>query len=241
MARTSSGGRVTARPADVSHHWRGRHGAAPKRAGGADANGGGEPLVVFFDDLRLVRDLLGDYDANLAVLEDRLGVRPWSTAMRSACADPSNHARPQNRCWNSFTAGSRKARRSASAKLSAPSATRLASRQTTRPDANLPEAQQISTRKRLITARTPGQSEYLASLESNDLVFATGPAGTGKTYLAVAFAAMCLESGKCDRTDPVAAGGRSRRAARLPSRRYAREGRPISAPSLRCALRRARA
>ena len=33
----------------------------------------------------------------------------------------------------------------------------------------------------------------------NDLVFATGPAGTGKTYLAVAFAAACLERGDCDR------------------------------------------
>jgi phosphate starvation-inducible PhoH-like protein len=43
------------------------------------------------------------------------------------------------------------------------------------------------------------QSAYLASLERNDLVFATGPAGTGKTYLAVAFAAACLESGRCDR------------------------------------------
>ena len=48
-------------------------GAAPKRSTPA-VNGGGEPLVVYFDDIRLVRDLLGDYDANLAVLEDRLGV-----------------------------------------------------------------------------------------------------------------------------------------------------------------------
>ena len=31
--------------------------------------------MVFFDDIRLVRDLLGDYDANLAVLEDRLGIQ----------------------------------------------------------------------------------------------------------------------------------------------------------------------
>ena len=52
---------------------RGR-GAALKRAHAAEANGGGEPTVVYFDDIRLVRDLLGDYDANLAVLEDRLGV-----------------------------------------------------------------------------------------------------------------------------------------------------------------------
>jgi phosphate starvation-inducible PhoH-like protein len=67
------------------------------------------------------------------------------------------------------------------------------------PGTGLPEAQQIRTRKRLITARTPMQSAYLASLHRNDLVFATGPAGTGKTYLAVAFAAAALESGKCDR------------------------------------------
>src|SRR3972149_1068086 len=48
-------------------------------------------------------------------------------------------------------------------------------------------------------APTLAQSAYLASLQRNDLVFATGPAGTGKTYLAVAFAAACLESGRCDR------------------------------------------
>ena len=48
--------------------------AAGKRPDTAQANGGGEPLLVYFDDVRLVRDLLGDYDANLAILEDRLGI-----------------------------------------------------------------------------------------------------------------------------------------------------------------------
>jgi phosphate starvation-inducible PhoH-like protein len=67
------------------------------------------------------------------------------------------------------------------------------------PGASGPPVQQIRTRKRLITARTPMQSAYLESLQHNDLVFATGPAGTGKTYLAVAFAAACLEAGRCDR------------------------------------------
>src|SRR3989337_2667410 len=52
---------------------RGR-GSALKRSAAAGVNGEGEPTVVFFDDIGLVRDLLGDYDANLAVLEDRLGV-----------------------------------------------------------------------------------------------------------------------------------------------------------------------
>src|SRR6185437_10145004 len=73
MARASSGGRVTSKASIKKASMARRPGAAPKRSP-AGANGGGEPTVVYFDDLTLVRDLLGDYDANLAVLEDRLGV-----------------------------------------------------------------------------------------------------------------------------------------------------------------------
>src|SRR5512143_2045373 len=73
MARASSGGRVTSKASGRKGSLARGRGAALKRSAAAHANGG-EPTVVFFDDLRLVRDLLGDYDANLAVLEDRLGV-----------------------------------------------------------------------------------------------------------------------------------------------------------------------
>jgi phosphate starvation-inducible PhoH-like protein len=58
---------------------------------------------------------------------------------------------------------------------------------------------QIRTRRRIVTARTPMQSSYIRALERTDLVFGVGPAGTGKTYLAVAFAASCLERGIVDR------------------------------------------
>jgi phosphate starvation-inducible PhoH-like protein len=54
---------------------------------------------------------------------------------------------------------------------------------------------QIRTRRRIVTARTPMQSAYIRALDRHDLVFGIGPAGTGKTYLAVAFAASCLERG----------------------------------------------
>src|SRR5262252_5855933 len=40
------------------------------------------------------------------------------------------------------------------------------------------------TRKRSIAARSPGQANYIKALRENELVFALGPAGTGKTYLA---------------------------------------------------------
>ena len=59
--------------------------------------------------------------------------------------------------------------------------------------------QQISTRKKTITARTPAQSEYLKAMEKSDLIFSMGPAGTGKTYLAVAVAASYLERGIIER------------------------------------------
>jgi phosphate starvation-inducible PhoH-like protein len=58
---------------------------------------------------------------------------------------------------------------------------------------------QITTRRRVVKARTPTQSSYIRALEKFDLVFGVGPAGTGKTYLAVAYAAHCLERGLIER------------------------------------------
>ena len=48
---------------------------------------------------------------------------------------------------------------------------------------------------RQIRARTPGQARYVAAMRQNDVVFCAGPAGTGKTYLAVAMAVSALKEG----------------------------------------------
>jgi len=45
----------------------------------------------------------------------------------------------------------------------------------------------------LVKAKTPGQKKYIEAVQKNDLVFCTGPAGTGKTYLAVAVAVHMLK------------------------------------------------
>ena len=58
---------------------------------------------------------------------------------------------------------------------------------------------QVATRRRVVKARTPMQSTYIRAIEKHDLVFGLGPAGTGKTYIAVAFAAQCLERGLVER------------------------------------------
>jgi phosphate starvation-inducible PhoH-like protein len=61
------------------------------------------------------------------------------------------------------------------------------------------EAEGIRTRKRTINARSPGQREYLAALRERDMVFALGPAGSGKTYLAVAMGVSLMLAGKVER------------------------------------------
>ncbi len=53
--------------------------------------------------------------------------------------------------------------------------------------------------RKIVRARTPTQAEYLKALEEHEIVFAIGPAGTGKTYLAVAAALNALRTKKADR------------------------------------------
>ena len=57
----------------------------------------------------------------------------------------------------------------------------------------------IRTRKKTIVPRTPAQAHYMRELVSNDMIFALGPAGTGKTYVAVAQAVAQLITGSVQR------------------------------------------
>ncbi|MBI5019835.1 MAG: PhoH family protein [Ignavibacteriales bacterium] len=52
----------------------------------------------------------------------------------------------------------------------------------------------LFTRNGIIRAKTPGQREYIYQIKRNDIVFSIGPAGTGKTYLAVAMAVSALKN-----------------------------------------------
>lgn len=58
---------------------------------------------------------------------------------------------------------------------------------------------EVRTKKRVISPRTDTQASYLKAIDQNDLVFGFGPAGTGKTYLAVAKAVERLINGDVDR------------------------------------------
>lgn len=54
-------------------------------------------------------------------------------------------------------------------------------------------------KKEVVRARTPRQMEYYRKVRANDLVFCIGPAGTGKTFLAVAMALAALRAGEVSR------------------------------------------
>ena len=55
---------------------------------------------------------------------------------------------------------------------------------------------QTHERKPGVTAKTVGQKKYLDAIRKHDITFGIGPAGTGKTYLAVAMALAALREGK---------------------------------------------
>ncbi|MDZ4723431.1 MAG: PhoH family protein [candidate division Zixibacteria bacterium] len=69
-----------------------------------------------------------------------------------------------------------------------------------------------SALKKVIKPKTVGQTKYVEAVDENDLVFAIGPAGTGKTYLAVAMAVAELKAKRVNRivfTRPAVEAGES--------------------------------
>lgn len=70
----------------------------------------------------------------------------------------------------------------------------------------------LYTKNQIIRAKTPGQREYLRAMRKNDIVFAVGPAGTGKTYMAVALAVASLKNNEITKivlTRPAVEAGES--------------------------------
>jgi phosphate starvation-inducible PhoH-like protein len=149
--------------------------------------------VVPFEDNRHLTRLLGEYDSHLALIEDRLGIEAHAhgnivilNGSEAACDTARGvleelYARVAD--GQQITAGD------------FDGLIRHAREETAPADGQA----QIATRRRVVKARTPNQSAYIRALEKVDLVFGVGPAGTGKTYIAVAHAAHCLERGLVER------------------------------------------
>lgn len=155
-----------------------------------------------FDDNRLAALLFGEHDGNLARIEQKLGVSlasrgnglsiygaPGSADLARVALNTLYH-RLQNGLdvdMNEVDA----ALRHAAADVGTPE-------RGARTDAVHGDLV-VSTRRRRITPRSPRQAAYIRALREHELVFGLGPAGTGKTYLAVAIAVSLLTSGEVER------------------------------------------
>jgi phosphate starvation-inducible PhoH-like protein len=150
-------------------------------------------VVVPFEDNRHLTRLLGEFDANLALMEDRLGIEAHAHGNVVILNGP------ESACEIARDVLERLYERVAKGEQVGPGDFDGLIRHARQEDAPSDGQAQIATRRRVVKARTPAQSTYIRALEKTDLVFGIGPAGTGKTYLAVAFAAQCLERGLVER------------------------------------------
>ena len=98
----------------------------------------------------------------------------------------------------------------------------------------------VSNRGRTIRPKTLNQKRYVDAIDEHTIVFGIGPAGTGKTYLAMAKAVAALQAKQVNRIILTRPGRRGGRAARLPARHPQRQDRPLPAPALRRAARHGR-
>ncbi|MEJ1159653.1 PhoH family protein [Prosthecomicrobium sp. N25] len=160
-------------------------------------------VVLAFDDNRLVGDLYGQFDQNLAEIERRLGVTAIARGNQVTIKGPHQACERARMVLESLyerlqqggdvhpgdVDGAIRLAEATDAQLPLP---------TLEPKGRFSPAQ-IATRKKTVVARTAGQDAYIRAMDRADLVFGIGPAGTGKTYLAVAYAAALIERGDASR------------------------------------------
>jgi phosphate starvation-inducible PhoH-like protein len=169
----------------------------------ARTSSGHAPIQLQFDDNALLPLLFGEHDRHLARIEQQLGVSLTPRGNRLAITGPAWSASAARSALSVLYERLKKGMEVGVADVDA--AVRLAKRAHDGEDAqDLRELAgggdlTIRTRKRTVSPRTPTQATYLKALKDNDLVFGLGPAGTGKTYLAVATGVAQLLSGQVDR------------------------------------------
>jgi phosphate starvation-inducible protein PhoH and related proteins len=176
---------------------------ASRRNGKAQAAPAACRIEITFDDNRKLASVLGEFDANLALIEAKLGIKAvmhGNVAVleggEDGCVRGKAVLEELYRRAGSMTAITQGDTEGALRHLVGGNAGGLPGFKS--PE-QYPSFGELRTRKRTIMARTPAQSAYISALQGRELVFGTGPAGTGKTYLAVAHAAGCLERGEVER------------------------------------------
>jgi phosphate starvation-inducible PhoH-like protein len=154
-----------------------------------------EPVSVQldFDDNRLLPLLFGAHDKHLAQIEQKLAVSLTSRGNQLIISGPADAAelakRAMIRLYQRVKAGH----------SVDPAEVDAALRMADAGDQGPADEPMIKTRKKRISPRSPAQRAYIEAMQRNELVMGLGPAGTGKTYLAVCFAVEMLITGRVDK------------------------------------------
>jgi phosphate starvation-inducible protein PhoH and related proteins len=158
-------------------------------------------LEVAFEKPQLLGRLFGQYDQNLVTIENSLGVY---IAARGNKLQIEGEAEAAGRARDVLTELYNKIVKGQDIETGDVQGVIAMSAQPSlegilRADLDNAPPVMIRTRKKTIVPRTAMQIRYMQALVSNDVIFALGPAGTGKTYLAVAQAVAQLITGSVDR------------------------------------------
>ncbi len=163
----------------------------------------GPPTLLQFDDNSLLPLLYGQHDQNLARIEQQLGVRLASRGNRVAISGPPDSVRAANVALDALYGRLKRGQEVGHGEVDA--VVRMARgapdlESSRRAVASIQgDELAIVTRKRTVTPRSSGQATYAQALRQSEIVFGIGPAGTGKTYMAVAMAVSRLLAGDVER------------------------------------------
>ncbi|AXI53752.1 PhoH family protein [Sulfitobacter sp. JL08] len=159
-------------------------------------------VLVEFPDNRLLIDLCGEFDRNLADIEQKLAVQLLRRGNQIAVIGAPEAQKQATDILQSLYA-----RLEAGRAVEAGDIDREFRMGSEEDGASLSTQLEmfkggkveIKTRKRLVEPRTDAQKAYVQALFENELAFGIGPAGTGKTYLAVAVGVNMFLNGQVDK------------------------------------------
>ena len=156
-----------------------------------------QEVTLHFPDNLLLPLLLGEHDRHLVRIEQGLSVRVSCRGNRIAVTGEAGRVGQAQAALKELYRRLQRGEGITGPDVDA--AMRLAQPEV--PEGRLPLADlpAIRTRRGAVGPRTAGQAAYMDLLGSAEMVFAVGPAGTGKTYLAVAQGVAMLQAGRVDR------------------------------------------
>ena len=158
-------------------------------------------LELEFDQPYLLGPLFGDYDRHLITIENRLGVHIAARGNKVQIeGDPDAASRARDvltGLYNRLDQGHDVDAEAVEAVLGM--AAQPSHEGIVRDEVTSAPRVMIRTRKKTIVPRSAMQTPYMEALARDDMIFGLGPAGTGKTYLAVAQAVSQLITGSVDR------------------------------------------